>query len=539
MDIKKVYHYINRYSSRVLTIAITVVLILQFIMFVHAISKSVSTWPVINAYNNDAANAIRVSESSNWLRDNGWYPYGNLYFNLSNMIAQFDPLKSGRDIGKNDFINDEGHHFALMMVSLCSLYGISLLLSLIITHSLVWRLFSIFVLNTVFMKSNYWVTWVFIAHPDLLLSFLIAWAFYLTFKYMTLRKPIFFFGSAIVWGFALAAKMTTIIFLPMLICLFLPPVNKQSFINIFKYYGVMVISYMAIGFPQNLKIWKHIEHLNDQNRYLLSPTLESASEWFHLLLHQSILILIVIFVLVGLGIAIGATKRTGENKLPLWRAGLMLLFPFVFYLTRNIVNPHEHYTLPIAAGLSMFAVFLAHQVYKAVRLKAWVTPVGNRNLLLILFVAVVLLFRFTPNAVPEVLNAQSQGRNEAKAFVETVSSYQKQNRKILADPYVPWNENLGNVSVSYYRTFADIKQEKAQVLVLARNFYGRYLEESPSDYVKSDARNWREVHQFYRLFAGKEDVTDPHGQRWLKQYSCPQGWEIWVLQDANATKSSK
>ena len=522
-----------------LTAAVALLLVCQFFMLTHAVSRNVNVWPVINAFDNDGANAIRVSESSNWLRDNGWYPYGNLYFNLSNMISQFDPLKAGRAVSKNDFLNDRGHHFALMMISLCSLYGIACLISLIITESTVWRLFSIFSIITVFLKNDFWVTWTLRAHPDLLLSFLIACAFYLTFRYMIQPGCFYLLASAVAWGGALAVKMTTLVFFPMLVFMFLPPLNRGACIKAVKYYILIAAAYLVVGFPQNFKVWKHLEHLQDQERFLLTPTINSVCEWFQLLFNQSAYAIGAIFFLVGCGILLGYTKKTDRMAFPLWRAGLMLGFPFAFFLTKNIVTVHEHYTLPIVAGLAVFSAFVALRCGRFLRGKAIESPMGRQGLTVALIVLVVLFARFTPNAVPDVLSRQLNGRFEASAFIESIASYQKQHKKILADPYVPWDENLGNVSVSYYRTLTDIQPGKAQVLLLSKGFYGRYLEEPLSDYVKVDARNWPDVCRFYRIFSKGDIVVDPYGQNWKRQVTSPQGWEIWVLQDALSAKKTR
>jgi hypothetical protein len=100
---------------------------------------------------------------------------------------------------------------------------------------------------------------------------------------------------------------------------------------------------------------------------------------------------------------------------------------------------------------------------------------------------------------------------------------------VLADPYVPWDENYGNVQEAWYRTMSDIRPGNADILAFNRNYYGRYLEDPPSMYVQT-ASNWRDVRDFYELFAKREQAIDPYHNTWIKVHSSPQGWEIWKLQ---------
>jgi hypothetical protein len=111
-----------------------------------------------------------------------------------------------------------------------------------------------------------------------------------------------------------------------------------------------------------------------------------------------------------------------------------------------------------------------------------------------------------------------------------LAQYQRENLKILADPYTPWDENEGKISESFFRTIEDIRPGKAEILALSRGYYGRYLQDPPSLYVQKDIPNWKEVCKFYAIFAHKDRAVDPYGNRWVKVNSNPRGWEIWKLE---------
>ncbi len=171
-----VAHLLRFDTNLLITIVLSLVVFSQFCFLTYSISLNADSWPIVNARDNDGANAIRVAERSCWLKDNGFYPYGNLYFNLAHTIALFNPFSSGQGDNRISLDNDRGHHFALMLVSLCALYGIAFLLSTIIAKSTACKLLSTFVLVGIFIKNSFWTTWVFRAHPDILFSFLLALA---------------------------------------------------------------------------------------------------------------------------------------------------------------------------------------------------------------------------------------------------------------------------------------------------------------------------------------------------------------------------
>ena len=121
-------------AERLLTALLALALLAQFLPLVHAVGRNADSWPVINAQDNDAAFAIRTAERSGWLRDNRFYPYGNLYFNLAHTLAAFDPSVP-RGSASLSLENDRAHHFGLMAVSLLSLYGIAFVAAFFLTRS--------------------------------------------------------------------------------------------------------------------------------------------------------------------------------------------------------------------------------------------------------------------------------------------------------------------------------------------------------------------------------------------------------------------
>ncbi len=528
-DIRNVLNFLKENANVLMTIAAVCMVFFQFSYITYSISMNAESWPIINTFDNDGANSVRVAERSSWLMINDWYPYGNLYYNIAHTIQKFNPLTSGGDVSMKSPISDKGHHFALMIVSLISLYGISYIISDIIAHTFVYKLLSMFVLNAVFIKNEHWMTWVFRAHPDLLMCFFIALSTYLTVKYMLVESDLYRNLSSVAWGLALATKMTAVIFLPMLLILFMPPVSKLNLLKSLKYYAMILVSYLVIGFPQNFVFWHHIGFLMDQSVYSISPTVGSVGGWITALAKQGIWLILAIVILKIILCFIENEKYDIADRTTMIKASLLVVFPLGFLISRHVVTPHDHYMLPVASSLFVLVAFFSNALSRVLHAKeSWVNH--RWKPVVVLIIVVMLFFRFTPNSVANFLPGEADKRSDAKAFLTEVVRYQKENLKIHADPYVPWDESLGNISASYYRTIEDIRPGNAHVLVLSKSFYSRYLTDPPSDYVLRDAPNWREIRKFYELYADKEHTVDPYNQRWNKVFSSRHGWEIWKLE---------
>jgi hypothetical protein len=527
--LRNVTHHLRIDGKSLMNLALGLIVFSQFCLLTYSISLNVDSWPIINASDSDGANAIRVSERSFWLKDNGFTPYGNLYFNLAHTIALVNPFSAGQGFKRILLENDRGHHFALMLVSLCSLYGIAYLVSSVIANSTACRLLSVFVLMSVFIMNKYWTTWLFRAHPDMLFSFFVALALFLTIRYLAVKLDVYFNLSAIVWGLALATKLTALTFLPMLFFVFTPPLNKTTISKSYRYYLTILISYLVIGFPQNLKFPGHFRFLRHQSDQSLPPTVASMTETLTVLINQSAYLLGAILVLYVIFHYTDEDKKAETVDFSaMIRAGGLALFPLLAILAQRILSLHEHYVLPIAGCLLVLAAYSARNVTQYLPV-SFLSTAYRRVIILLLAVVSVVFFRWTPNAVATVLTSQTQGRSEAQAFVLELARYQKEGVKVLADPYVPWDENFGNVQEAWYRTMSDIRPGNADILAFNRNYYGRYLEDPPSMYVQT-ASNWRDVRKFYELFAKREQAIDPYHNTWIKVHSSPHGWEIWKLQ---------
>ena len=269
---------------------ISLLLISQFSNMVVNISKVQSNKGIILATDWDAATAIETATMTKLYNTNFSYTwggiiYGPLYYRLAHTIQRFSPVSNNFKTDKE--INEEKHHFALLLISLISLYGIAILLSVMVTHDLRFRLLSVLLIMASLLNNKTWSLLIFRAHPDLLLCFLIALFVFLIYKSKTTLNKYYFYLAAIVGGAALSTKLIFIYFLPGIIFIEMPPFNKENILKLLKLYCLIAIFYFIIGLPQNFRIDLSIGLLSVIYRYFNAPSLNFAIEMTSQLVSQS------------------------------------------------------------------------------------------------------------------------------------------------------------------------------------------------------------------------------------------------------------
>jgi hypothetical protein len=517
--------FYESYKKTIFFILITL-FFTQIGFFIYAISQNVDNWAIIFSKDNDAANGIRLAQYSDWLTDNKYYNYGNLYFRISHTLQKLNPFILVNQENIFSEKSDQIHHFILMFVSYISMTGLSFLVSNILTTSKNKFMISSLIINSIFMSSTYWISKVFGVHPDLLLCFFIGLSVYSTAKYISSKNDNMLFISAITWGITLAIKLSSLFYMPILLVLFLKPFNKENIIKAFKFFSIILITFFIIGFPQNFQFIKIYEFVKYQSAFSIAPTIESFNEWWFLIYKQYIPFLPFIFII---SIFLSDKNNMKMNKNELLQLFLITFLPFLFFLQRNITSPHEHYTLPIVAGLLVFtSIFFINLKYYLIEKRNLSLNFNNLPSLTVFFVIGVFIINIIPNITNSLLAKDLECRDEARNLYNIIKTYQSQKLKTHVDPYVPFNQGLGYIRNNWFKELKDISPGNADVLVLSKNYYNRYLTKEESHYIKQDTNNFNEVKKFYETFHQKKLIKDIYNQEWQKiaEYSC--GWEIWV-----------
>lgn len=534
--------------EKALFFILIIVFLIQFAFFTNAVSQTVEIWPIVYSKDNDAANGIRLSQVSDWTIDNKYYNYGNLYFRISKTISNLNPINK-KNLQNYLFSeeSDKVHHFSLMIISLFSLYGISFLISFLITKNINQILVSMILLNTIFMTNKYWISKVFGVHPDLLLCFFITLALFSSIKLLTFfnkksslvkennlsekqkNTDLIIILTGFIWGLAVSVKLSALFFLPALLLLFLPLKKEEiniKFIAAIKFFAALFFTYFLSGFPQNFEFMNLYSFIKYQSAFSIAPTADSFNEWFILLYRQYTPFLPFIFLIV----AFFSDKSNKDFKTSNLIKILAISFiPFCFLLQRNITSPHEHYTLPMVSALILATTYLLINLKNYLIEKKIIHLNNNSNIFVFSTLILSILFsNYIPNQVVKAYDESQICKSEANNLYSIIKSFQLKKLKVHVDPYVPFNQQLGYVRNNWFKTFEDIAPDNADVLILSKKYYSRYTESKEvSHYIKQDTQNFDKIKEFYDFFNDKNQVKDKYGQEWKKNFYDNCGWEIW------------
>ena len=111
-------------------------IIVQVASIISVISHHNDSSIIISTYSMDAAKSISVAESTSLMNDNGWRPYGPLYYRITKIMSYFNenlfqnyPHNSLKEKHESNLC------FYLLMTSVLSIWGISLLFASIISSN--------------------------------------------------------------------------------------------------------------------------------------------------------------------------------------------------------------------------------------------------------------------------------------------------------------------------------------------------------------------------------------------------------------------
>jgi hypothetical protein len=511
------------------------VFMLQLSQLIYYIAHASDSFAVINAFDNDGANAINVTQRSYWITSNGFYAYGSLYFRISHTLeALMTPPAQPGDIAGAE-AQTKAVHFALLLTSVISLTAIGALVAW------VWFGFSqaTWILGTlcvwVLISSSTWQEFLLRPHPDYLLASGIGFAGLATF-YLWLnpenkyRQRV----SAWAWGLALAIKMSVILYLPFVFLTVFLPWRSRMQARVLTYIGHMSAAYFFVGFPQSLNIPKTIKFLIYQSGYSDPPSKESLLDWVNIYGEQIVKPL-GLLVALTLALALLAERRGWSMAGPslLWKAILLGAGPYTLNMTQKVLPPHAHYAIPVVTvQLILLSLYLTHR-WEALSNINW-----RQKALVCLS---VLLWFALKGVVPESLNqrlaAQLHCRPEAREVHKRLADFFNQGLRLFSDPYMPALPKHDRSRSSWRANKALIKEGDFDVIGLKDEFYSSYLDDGAIRYVSTYNKDWYLSREFYKLFAGQERVEDPEIGRWNRVYKDVCGFEIWLRRRAEGASA--
>tara|TARA_B100000315_G_scaffold72268_1_gene65831 strand:+ start:56 stop:1267 length:1212 start_codon:yes stop_codon:yes gene_type:complete len=393
------------------------------------------------------------------------------------------------------------------------------------------KILSTLLISSTFFHSKLWMTYVFRAHPDILLSAMSS--LFLVFLYKSKRwsNKSAFYAAAFVGALALSTKQVFILFIPGLIFLEIPPFEKKRFLRLVKFIIVVAVTYFILGFPINFHIDRNLSFLINQSKMSLLPTWGSFIEWWSLLIDQSWLPLVIIVILF---ICLGKDyKEIPGQKYLYMRLWAVAFMPFIFLLTRKIISSHAHYTLPVVSILltAVSITLLSLSWNWIAKIKTWFKKDITKYLTaIILLISFHITIGIIPKNVENVLKAVMGGREDVRSTYKIINSYADSGKKVLVEAYVPFRHGHEKIIHGGHLTVTldNFKNYDPDVVTVNAYQMPHIMEgEKPSDYMIISRENYQEIRQYYGLFYNKRKTVDPWGRKWVKTYQDSMGVQIW------------
>lgn len=492
-------------------------LILWILLFSHQsgflfISKN-DVGNVIST-DDDAGTAVETAINTKLWNDNKFLPYGPVYFRLTHILANFiesPSMEKDQTLNQN---RERNHHYTLMFISLLSLHLIGFFFCSLIFKTLGLKILSTLLLVSSFLQNPDMARLVIKAHPDWLFVLILLLALHTTFKLFHFpenRK--YYFSAAFLWGTAFSTKLTSVLFIPFLLLVWPQPfTSKKYFLNVFKFFSLMLGSYFLVGFPQNFNFIKVINYLRFQSAYSTTVDLDFLKVWGNLFFDQFGLPLLVLLILF-----LQPLENEDKPPLPLKKTlqfFSLLLIPVGLLLAQRIITSYHHYPFPFGMSLLLGLTLISLSLRDKLNWRMKPTRSYQAIFLMTLFMTFKIAFPPVPKHFVTYSKDYLYCKDDMKLIADKVNSHLRAGERVLLDPNIPYNHKWYYLrNRSYHKTIDFIRQGRPTLVALSDSFIRRYTT-PPSEYTRIDSRNYNETQKLYKLFAGKDQVIDPFGNKW-------------------------
>ncbi len=539
------------YDHRLTTAAVLLAifaLIAQMSVQIGFLARNMDTRAVIAAIDNDGGVAVGTAEQTKLYDDNGWRPYGPLYYRavriLHHLGAQPTPASEASGVEREIQLlqaRERSHHFLLTLVSYLSLVGLCALLAMLVTESLFARILTTSMLLTAFTANGTWTEMILRPHPDHLFAALVGFATWRTWVWLQSENSADRCWMAVCWGLATATKMSVITFIPGLLLLFLRREPSWAFRwrELLVTIGIASMTYLAVGFPQSFNFLGVIEFLLEQKRNVLPGTWDSFVGWLQLFREQltwpALTLALATLVLGGAG-----RPFTLAWSWVAWlRLAFAILCGWIYLVSQNVVSPNTWYPFPfVAAFLVVGSLGLRAALQSRVNdrhqagINRWLT---NAWVQLATFILLPYAIVGTPQAWTEQFALLQRCRPEARQVEQLVNAealrQTKQSEAILVDPYIPYSHLFHDREIRMaWEMTPDRWTEKVRLIALKSEYYQMYLprEEGGSPGFVNHLKDPEATRNFYRFFWKKSETTSPSGQKWKRVYRDDCTFELWA-----------
>jgi hypothetical protein len=521
--------FLNKNFEDINKILFGLAVIVQLMGFVPLLAGFMDHRSVIEAHDNDAGKMVEVGLRSRWYNDNGFRYYGPVYFRIANTFHQITKAYSGKYEAESPEANEESLHFYLILTSLLGAFLIAFSCSLLLSQRWELRFLYILFIVPLLLQSPTWSSYIFTAHPDMLLTGLVAFSTYLTlqmFRSDFEDKKIKWAGYA--WGITLSTKLSSLFFMPgigLLIWLY-SKIHHQTWNRVKRFTLSALLSYFLIGFPQNFDIPGSLKKLFRLSEFSSGFSWAGFTDWWSMIANQSWMTLV--FIIIS-SLVFSAGPKDGINvkkRLVLFCAlniGILLL------TSRTLELAHTYYAMPFIGVLCVSTVFLFSNLRVGKLPERWPDPIYMQSLLFLVFVAASTTHLFSFPEATVVQRKMLLCRPGFQSVYNMTKAYLQEGGKIISTPYTPVPlEDEEKVSVNWEMNFDTLEKSQVRRMIFNNSYYGRYTQDgTPSKYVQLTNSEWQKSQEFYSAFNGKNEVHTDKAGTWQKVYSDKCSLEIW------------
>ena len=558
----------------------------QLTSLVSIISHYSDPAVIISSYSSDAGNSIEVANRTSLINDNDWRPYGPAYYRATKLISYFNEnlLHNTSQLNSKQ-AHESTLNFYLILISILSLTGISILLASTVTSNFFMSILGSVLITNLLLKSGLVTNLVFINHPDIMFSFFTGLFGICLLKYLNSKNLKNLIFLTLIGGIAFLTKLLFIfIYFPsLLIYLLFKKITKLEFLNIIS---LTAMFYFIAGFPQSLAVAGIFRFLADESKYSIPANVESVITWLTTM--KEIFIPIFAAILVLNILFISKNRRVGfPNQFDSIHF-LAFIAPALSLLMINKSSNPYYYAIP-------FTIFLL--IYPSVYLKNFFTNLNVKlnvkkyNNVYGAWLLLGYFFITTPVVPSEFLDKSSQyleGREDIREIVALTNTFEIKALKLYT-PYFPisgsmYNRPLDQKNIQYYifkaknfdasvrpKTFKDnvraklatvylswnnsienkpllsplkitsnsIKKNTLPIetnpdyLLLSSKWYNRYLEDKPNAYDLGGEsyESWNFQHKIYASLKGISELNSLAKLNNLeyKLIYCKNSNQIWQL----------
>ena len=525
-----IWLFLKQYCVQINTVLFALALGIQFFSVLPLISGFMDHRSIVEAHDNDAGKMVEVALRSRWYNDNNFRYYGPLYFRIANTFHSIVPASSGRYEMASAEASEESIHFYVLLTSLMGLFLLGFCCACLVSEK--WEIRSLLTLflMAAFLHHPVWSQYLFTAHPDHLLTGLVALSTLLTIRSFQKKlddKSLAIAGFS--WGLTICTKLSSLFFLPGWIALlFYFQKDRLRFKAALKKLVLFAAAgYFLIGFPQNIDIWGSLKKMLNLSEFSSTPTWVTFADWWNHVGGQAMWPAIVI--VIGI-IFFGSKIREFNFKQQVVLFLLMNLGLFILTL-RSLELSHAYYVMPFVGTLLIALIILLNQISLHSLIFSSKPPIFLQSGLLLLFIfgSHFNLFQFATAAATQksLLNCRPH-------FQEVYGLSKKalaDNKSILATPFTPVPLETELVKVDWELNFETLTKLQPKLLVFNRSYYARYTDSlDVSKYVQLTNSDWSTTQKFYMRFLNQTDVNAGSAGQWHKVYSDQCSLEVWEKQ---------